>query len=94
MWVATLSPPAALCPPVDEWTPVVEGGSSAGRANSPEDSLTVYVVLVRPLIRVRVEPIGDTMCCLQQLSNFLVSVSAICNKQEGLVVHSKHHHML
>lgn len=92
--MAALSLPASLCPPEAEWTLVGQGGSSAGRASSPTDLLTVYVAQVRPLVLALVGPIGEEMCCLQQLSSLLVSVSVICSKQEDLVFYSKIHHRL
>lgn len=90
--MATLSLPAALRPPVAEWTPAGEGGSSAGRASSPKDLLTVYVARVRPLVLALVGPIGEKICCLQQLSSFVYFVSVMCSKQENLAVHSKIHY--
>lgn len=92
MWVATLSLPAALRPPVAEWTPVEEGGSSAGRASSPKDSLTVYVARVHPLVLALVGPIGEKVCYLQQLRSYVFFVSVICSKQANVVVHSQIHH--
>lgn len=79
-----------------EQTPAGEGGSSAGRASSPEDLLTVYVAQGPRPVLVLVGPIAGEMYCLLLLNSFCISVLVKSSRQEELVVHvhSKFPHVL
>lgn len=85
--MAAPSLPAAPCPPAAERTPVGEEGSSAGRASSPEDSVTFYAAQEPRPVPAQVGPIEEEICCLLLLSSFAVSVSVRSSKQEEAVVH-------
>lgn len=89
--MAAPSHPPALCPPAAEQIPAGEVGSSAGRASSPEDLLTICEAQGPPPIQVQAGPIVEEMCYLLMLSSFSVSGLVKSSKQEELVVdiHSK-----
>lgn len=94
--MAAPSLPPAPRPPAAERTPAGEEGSSAGRARSPEDLLTVYAAQGPRPILAQVGPIEEEKCYLLLLSSFSVSVLVKSSKQEELVahIHSKFLHGL
>lgn len=86
--MAAPSRPTVLLPPVAEvQTPAGEGGSSAGRASSPEDLLTVCVAQEPLPILAQAGPIEEETCCLLLLSSSSVSVLVKSSKQEEAAVH-------
>lgn len=85
--MAAPSLPAALHPQTAERTPAGEGGSSAGRASSPEDLLTIYVAPEPHPVLALVVPIEEEVCCLLLLSSSSVFVVGKSRKQEEPVVH-------
>lgn len=91
--MAAPSPPVSWRPPVAEETPAGEEGSSAGRASSPEDLLTVYAAQELRPVPAQVGSIVEGMCCLLLLSSFSVLVVLKNRKQEVVVdIHSKFLH--
>lgn len=85
--MAATSLPAALRPHAAERTPAGEEGSSAERASSPEDLLTVYAAREPRPALAQVGPIEEETCCLPLLNSFSVSVLVKSSMQEELDVH-------
>lgn len=81
--VAATSLPAALCPPVAGLTPGGEVVSSVERASFPGDSPIVSVAPEPLPALAQAEPIVEVACCLQQLSNYLVSAVVMSGMKEG-----------